>query len=749
MTFLAAVSGISGVFIGLYYAGISAVGSAIYAKVPNNVRDLLAEERFGNVYMRFLSFLTLQGLIFIALRISGLPRVYLAVLFVTFFAGIGVIAFVKLGQRAFYLFDPTKLSYYVFEQLQHWLGMVKVGGFQWFNKSFQNHAHRNASSTLDTLQTLADITAKEPHLSGKPFIELSQNLLQFLMHYEQVKQEIPSDSAWYDQKYQHRDWYRTEDSHVSIAHQTGTLLQPDVTTNKEWVEDRVLPILKKCISVNLTEEKYTELLGLFGYIDTYTKTLAQAGEVRRAFEILEDLLSEILDQIATQSEDEFERDEVLEKVAVVERIASFSISVALGYREHLESFDQQYINKGLASIRWDKDAGIYRQGFPAYCLARLEWFKPRLDFEKEVDGNHITPDWYRTELICQVIAERFVDNTKALVSMGSALYKEAISKASSRKHPWLAAAIMSREWEYWHKVENQIGIWDETWGNLDADRKIEGLQWPTFEIEKLKADSEDRQTQLLKLMSQQNMLLALFLRPEGFPDYAGQFLHTSGEVAFDALLSNKVEHLRSIFEPYLYGCLLRFYKLRPKTATTDWHVQQEFKVASAALLDVMDISGYAKLLADYHGNDVLWNEVTAAWDKYLAEKNELSLVQLLVGAVTITETPFRIPHRGVLRTAWKQKINRKLRDVPRHVEYHQRFIGSDTVINHNSSLVRIFAEEPHGSFHDGIDIFISFYLRKIDEAKDLDFGAKRRDLQESIEIEEKRRSSNEDEVDLQ
>ena len=50
VTYLATISGIGGIFIGLYYAGISAVGSAIYAKVPNNVRDLLAQERFGNVY---------------------------------------------------------------------------------------------------------------------------------------------------------------------------------------------------------------------------------------------------------------------------------------------------------------------------------------------------------------------------------------------------------------------------------------------------------------------------------------------------------------------------------------------------------------------------------------------------------------------------------------------------------------------------------------------------------------------------
>ena len=743
VTFLATVSGIGGVFIGLYYAGISAVASAIYSKVPNNIRDLLAHERFGNVYMLFLSFLTLLGLILVALRISGLPRVYLAVPIVTILAGLGVIAFVKLGQRAFYLFDPTQLSNRIFEQLQRWLEMAKIGGFQWLNKSFQNHAHRQASATLDTLDTLADITANERHLSGRPFVELSQRLLQFMVHYEQSKGRIPTYSSWFEQRYQHRDWYRTESSRVRIAHETGTFIQPDVTTNKEWVEGKVLPILNRCIAINLAEGKYTELLGLFRHIDMYIKFLAQVGEIQRAFELLKALLLNSLKQITEQKHDELLEDEVLEEVAVVEFLASFSISIALSYHKQLESFDRNYIENSLASIRWDNDTDIYRQGFPAHCLSRLEWLKTRLDFEKEAEGKYITPLWYRTELVRQVVAERFVDNTKVLISMGPGLYADAISIALSRKRPWLAAAVISREWEYWHKVKSQMDIWKESWVDLGADRKIEGLEWPTFEFDELRTIFENRQVNLSQLMSRQNLLLALLSRPEGFPDYAGQFLHTSGEVAFDALLDNRVELLRSAIEPYLRGCLLRFNSLRPESENVNWRFQQDFKFASVALLDVMHVSGYAKLLADYHGNDALWNEVTAAWDKCRAE-NAATL--LLVRAVNVTKGTFEIPHRSNFRTVWEQKINSQLQNIPRHKEDHMESIGSDTVIDHDSPLVRIFAANVYGSLYDGIDIFFEYYLRNIDGFEKSDIGLKRLDMRESIEREEQQRSLKDKEV---
>lgn len=740
VTFLATVSSIGGIFIGLYYAGISAVSSAIYARVPNNIRDLLAQERIGNVYLRFLSFLTTLGLILIAFTLLKFPPISLGIPIVALLAGIGIIAFVKLGQRAFYLFDPTKLSHYIFERMLHWLGMVKAGGFRWQDRSFQQHAHKQASDMLDTLETLADITAKETHLSGRPFIILSNNLLLFLSRYEHEKKYIPTESAWYEQRYQHRDWYRTEGSHVAMAHHTGTILQPVVINNKEWVEDRIIPILKKCIIVNLEKKNYPDILSLFNYLDAYFKGLALEGRAGRAFALLDEITASILNELTPQTTSSVVKEEVLEKLAIAERLASMPISIALGYRERLEMLTRQGIVNQISSIRWDNDKSIYRQNYQAYCLARLEWLMPRLNFERAVESCNVTPLWYLTELVCQVEAEQFEGNISTLVDKAAVFYRDFINKASSGKRPWIAAAVMSREWEYWHKVENQTNMWQEKWAVLCDDRRVEGLPWVEIDLDKLKASSITRKRELLKSMSQQNLLLSLLPRPEGYPDFAGQFLHTSGEVAFDALLTNDHGQLKNVFEPYLFGCLLRFDSLRPKVGLTDWRAQQEFKIAAAALLDLMDLSGYAKLLADYHENTLLWDEVTAAWNKYLTMEQEKSPVQLLAGILALIESSYEIPHRGVLRTAWNQKINRKLQDVPRREVFNRGSFGSDVVIEHESALIRIFARDRLGSFHDGIDIFITFYLCKLDSAKDVKMSWKRRDLKDSIIREEARRA---------
>lgn len=739
VTFLAAISSIGGVFIGLYYTGISAVGGAIYARVPNDVRSLLAQERFGNVYMRFLSFLTFLCLVLIALHISNFARIYLAVPLITLAAGIGIFAFVKLGQRAFNLFDPTALSYHIFEQMQHWLETVKAGGFQWMNNTFQHHAYKQASATLDTLETLTDITAKEPHLNGAPFTDLSSNLLGFMIYYERTKRNIPTDSRWYEQKYQHRDWYRTDDSRVAIAHQTGTAIQPEVTRDNEWIEGRVIKIITRCIEGNLASSRYEEVLSLFEYLDAYTKTLAMEGQVSRAYSLLEVIASTVVASIANESPEGLVEAELLEKLAIIERLASLPISIALGYRDALEQLNRHKVDSRIDSIRWRNDSSMYNVGFPSYCLPRLEWFRPRLAFEEEVEGRQITPGWYKLELILQVEAEQFVSNVDSLVLKGIKFFTSIIDRTTERKHPWLAAGVMSREWEYWHKIEHQFEMWPGKWDELSNHRKIEGLSWPSFDIETFRKGSKARRGELLKTMSQQNMLLSLFARPDGFPDYAGQFLHTSGEVALEALLSNEISLLKSVFSPYMIGCLMRFDSLRPKSGSTDWRTQQDLKIASAVLLDLMEVSGYAKLFSDYHGNETLWREVTDAWDKYISSKGDQSPLPLLSAVIAITDAAFEIPHRGILRTTWHQKVNCRLADVPRHEEYHRGYISSDTVIDHDSALVRIFAREPYGSLNTGVDIFIAYYLRNSKGAENMDIGWKRRDLQDSIDRENQRK----------
>ena len=733
VTFLATISGIGGVFIGLYYAAISMVGSSIYAKTPSNIKNLLTQDIHGNVYMGFLSFLTFLGLVLIAMRVGGIVPIYSAVPIMTLLSGVGIISFVKLGQRAFQLSDPTILSSHPFRQLWRWAETVKAGKFRWLDKNFQHHAYKQAHQSLNTLHTLSNITSSDINLRSEPFLNLCKNLIEFLIDYENTKIKIPSNSMWYEQKHEHTDWYKATDLQTSIAHHTGTALQPKTINNKEWVEDRVIPILKNYLLINLQTERYADVIGFADYIRTYLSVLAKNGKVERALGILEDLGETVLDVIASESQEELVADVVLEKLAIIGMFSIMPTAIALEFCKYVEKLDTGEISKKLSKINWNKDDQLYQYGFPSHFLPRLESLKSKLNFEISAEGYLISPIWYQKELLLQVEADIFVENTNSLISKSTDLYKSWIKKTTDNKHPWLTSAVMSNEWEFWHKIDHQLDLWKTKWDNMSENRKINELPWAKFEYEKLDAAAQERQKELIQLMSMQNIKLVISKKPENFPDYAGQFLHIAGEKSFDALIEKNENLLRNIFTPYFCGCMVRFESLTPESIQTDWDSQQNVKIAIEPLLDLINISGYAKLMADYHGNVKLWEIVVDVWDKYF--EINASRLPLFAGTISFSAAPLSVSHRSILRTNWQLKIKDRLADVPRREADVPGYANRYAVIQHDSALIRTFARNPYTPFYDGMDIFVVYYFANKEGAKGLDFGQKWQRLKRTLDRE--------------
>ena len=266
-----------------------------------------------------------------------------------------------------------------------------------------------------------------------------------------------------------------------------------------------------------------------------------------------------------------------------------------------------------------------------------------------------------------------------------------------------------------------------------------------LDINKLREKKNQREKELLKLMSGESLLLSLFSRPESYPDFAGQFLHTVGEALFVAMVENDCELIETLFGRYFSCSLLQFDKQRSKQMETDWQTLNNLKIAAAPLLDLMDISGYAYLLSDYHETPHLKDPIIQAWNKYLSEELESQRLQFLAAGVSLGESGFEIEHRSINRTRWKQMVERLLMNVERQEippDPNRITVDPepDTVPVHESALVRIFAgrSQPFPYMpYDGIDLFLAKYIRQQESEEDLDFGwRRRRDLEEEIRREE-------------
>lgn len=732
ITFLSAIAGIGGVFIGLYYAALSAVGSAIYAKVPNNIRDLLAQERYGSLYMRLLSFITLLCIMLITLRITGQPRIITAIPLVTIFAGIGVIAFVKLGQRAFNLFDPTSLSHHIFEDLSKWIGIVRAGGYQWTDPSFQKHAYKNSVTGIETLLVLFDIAAKEPHQNGRPLVNLAARTTAFLIHYEKLKSQIPSESLWYQEKYKHKDWYSTSDIFTSIAHKSGTTLQPETVQDKFWLENRVQPELIRCFKINLYEGRFSEIVSTLNNLGNYAVSLARHGQIIRAIELTEEISEEFTKFL--NPDNNIKKLKEIEELSIAESIAALPISIILAQRDLTLATNTNTIQSKLKNINWTNKKAIYQQDLPVYLIPQLEWLQTRLEYEHLIEGHIVTPDWHQSELVCLADATALYESTETLTKRAKKLYEEIILKYKKLNKNWLAAATLSREWEYWHKTALTADSWQKKWSTITAQQKLKELAWPKIEASTIETEINNRQEGILREMTDQNILLSFVDRPDEYPDYAGQFLHITGELIVDALIKNNSELAASLFGKYIFGCFLRFDKLRPKSGT-DWRVENEFKIAAAAILDLIEVSGYAKLLAEFHNNPDLWTKLEESWNQITSEKSGIQAATILNIIIKTAKGGFEIPHRSILRTSWSQQINNLLETLPRKHSNRRRAIFGESEVDHPSKLVQAMAKERYGGFNSGFDIFVVYYFINKHNTDDFEPSWQQRELLKSIKQE--------------
>jgi hypothetical protein len=727
VAFLVGIGALGGVFIGLYYAGLSAVVGAMYARVPGNVRNLLSQERTGSTYLRFLAFVTFWAFSLVGLHLLGFPAIVLAIPVITVCAGIGVIAFVRLGQRAFDLFDPTALSQSAFIQTSQWLRQVVASGFRWNDAAFQQHAHRQSALVLETIESLADVALREKHLTGRSAIELGERIIQFLVWYDSRKRLIPTDSAWYEAAYEHGDWYKSEDVRVATALQTGTSLQPTTIRKRDWVEEQLLPIPERCLTKNIKQGRYTEALQLAPYIEAYCRVLAGNGRPRRALSNAFSLFAAACSVLSAGGKTD---QPALEKIALVERLASVPISLAIAVRESLDSFSPETVIAKLRGIDWRRRETLYLQGFDATVLDTLEWLQARLVNELDVEGRLITPAWYCEELIRQALAKRFFDASESLISYAAKKYEEAAAEAERLGSPWFSAAVISREWEYWHKIDAFLPQLEKTWTSLTKVKRVDGLLWAEVNIDALRSVMASRRKKLVTLMSAKALMLDRG-DETSYPDYSGQFLNICADACLDACIANDNSTLAAIFPRYLTGCLVSFDRLRPKGGT-DWRAQQEFRVAAAVVLDVMDVSGYAKLLSEVHKDPAIWRTVKRMWGVAIARFGNLEVV--LPAATAITNSVFQLPHRGTLRSQWHMQINSVLSELPTK-RLRDGGFGYREVADHPSPLVRLLAARPYGTLNDGIDIFVALYLRKWPAFEKADFGLRSHDLRERLENE--------------
>ena len=200
--------------------------------------------------------------------------------------------------------------------------------------------------------------------------------------------------------------------------------------------------------------------------------------------------------------------------------------------------------------------------------------------------------------------------------------------------------------------------------------------------------------------------LAAIPREAERPDLLGEAVHRIGEGCFDALVHNRLERFTTLFPQYFVGVLLVVNQLQQQpldARALGIYIQD-------AVLDLVSLSGYARLYSSLHRDRRYWAVCLSLWNEYLGDPNAPGRCQVI--ALMIENASIRITARSAYRMRWQMAVARALRALPQE---QRRIPGSmlpDTFPRHASVLIRFLGRSEARHLESGATLFRDLYLRR-------------------------------------
>lgn len=749
---LIAIITVVGLFLTLYFTNINTIAGTIYVKLSTKLRSSFIRERVTNVYTNFLIFLLLLCLLILIYGTISSFRSNLIMLIIGVLSLFAIQAFVKLSERSYTFIDPTALIYSLLWEIDFWSQQATIKGYAWSENAFQDHFRRRAAEAIEGIRALVDLCHQESHLQTDALQNLVSTISGFIPTYLKKKHLIPSDSYWYQKKPKYNLWYLSPDFTVGIAAATRTDILPKMEPDPFWIESEVSQLLIRSFELCLKDGRKKTAISILDDLNTLVKSFGHEWLLELGVQIIDDVSRLVRQSIdgGLILEPPYSANDLSlynEDLAIIDYLGLFPISLFLSFKKSVKSLNVDEISHSIKHADWKPSRRIHEYKLPISILPRLEYLGKCIKFEINAEGHQLTANWYLIQMIFQDIAFKLHESIERLERI-SDIYKLG-NDLIEHKRSLLATTLLGRVQEYYQKKAHHLQAFIQVSEKLDSARVEMDIPWPLWNWEEVSQNISKKSIEVDISYLGCIPALSMFNSSSQLPDFLGRAVHLAGELTFQALASNDVDRLQKLIAIYFGGILLITNKLRE--STLDWHVDKAAQAYIEPIIDLCSLSGYAFFWAEFHGNNQLWLECKAMWDKYFEGSGGYDRLKFISAAIAYNSRLFMITHRAVLRTQWEMQVSRILSRLNKNTlpkishGIIPRFIKT---VEHPSLLVRVMAGpfDLHFSIYDGVDIFVYLFLKDLPDSDKLDFG-NINNIREAMDRREQDEQDDEDEID--
>lgn len=710
---LATLAQISGVFLGLYFTAISVVASTAYSQVQGDVRALVVEEKVGNQYIRYIARLGAVCTLLLAASSLGLQPGFLNLLLVTLLGVVAILGFVVLGTRTFYFFDPTRLVGYLVSDLRKTIRAATPEGFKWDDASFQSFHQQRAERLLRTYLNIVYLTTAKDDIQGSSVAELARQALTLLQYYEGHKLSIPTESRWFRPVYRQREWLTSDYWEVNMALATGTTLQPQVVPDQMWFEVQVGEIVTRTMQALIKCNDFQSIQSLSnGILQTLAK-LSELLAIDEAQEFLQRLRplvaaqarSTEIENLATEAKEQ----QIGLALGLTDVYGVGLVNILLGLSNRLQVTSAETFSSAIAGVAWDRKRTVYTTRLPRTVVEQLEHLHRGLQFEQLVEGRTISPRWYQEQLT----ALRFVSFIAITVEKLSKQLEFDFAKEAevflAEKRYVFAAQVIQRGLEACNKYQYHYQLVKACLERLAVLRRVMDIPWTVVTWDEHLKQVESIRERLIIVYGQVSPFLDLIPKSDYWTDFFGQAYSVLKQECYRAMSTGNEKLFEKTFPPFFLMWQLAHNRLRKQLRDHD--MRNQIILSTEPLQDVLELSGYAIIYSELDNKDH-WKIVRQLWDHEFTQRSEpQKLVDYLINVDNFRQSMGAYLSGDIGRTAWKQELERQLRDrnVLRDDDYFYGSSGLDTDRRHPSAIIRA---STHGTdmAEEAQHVFIAVYL---------------------------------------
>jgi hypothetical protein len=734
-SFLGTLAQISATMLGLYFAAVSLVASTAYARVPGDVRAMIVEEQVGNFYFAFLAQFAATAVVMLAAASLGVPLGAVNILWISFLSLFGLFSFVVLGLRTFSFFDPTALVQHLNHRLARAIAEVTPAGFKWLDPSFQSHHERQAERIVEVYANLVTMAEQGDDLNSRALVELAEGLFSALNHHAWAKARVPSKSFWFRRRPKHKHWLVASYHELEVARATDTSLQPEMVPDLHWFESEVGKVLARIVNRLANRADRSGLVSVLNAGQKHGNTAALCGGAEEAL-LLQRVLGRELDRAFAHAKFDGTTEETvaqsLNRIAAVDLHALALINVLLGTARALEAVGRPAFEDKIGEIDWPKPASLYLGHFPREVLKQLEEMREWLDFERQVEGEVVTPEWLQVEVAALGYA-RFLSSVleRLLLEFEIRFGQLAEQRVKAGDHIG-AASLINRGLEATNKLEAHLPGLRTWWEALLKLNRSRDWEWPAIDWVAAEARSVALRDRLVKQLAACIGPLIKLPEEKMVPDLFGQAYSVLADNCFDALLRGDDAIFSAIFPAYFATALEAHHKVRGTLGKID---NRNIGATLGPLSDLLAISGFAELYSALTGKPFA-AVCRGVWDGYMAGYKDDDQRRAAIGMFSLTKEPLLgMSSREMLRFRWERATRDYLQGqgiATGDYGYGFRRRGSPL---HASPLVRAFAFRGD-LLNDAEDVFLALYLFRRPEAAGLEIPDEVDSFQQAVAREE-------------